>query len=410
MRRTPPQFVGLDPGSSTVTAAVGLLRGDGDVDIIGLGVVAADGIRRGAITDVNAAAESIRAAIEEAELTAGTDVGSAYVSLSGGHVEGTNTLGAVSVTDRHEGITRTDIGRAVAAARAIRLPTGREVLGAFPQGFTVDDEAGIRDPVGMTGSRLQANVHVVTGSTTAIRHVVHAVNRAGVTVTELVPAPVAAAEAVLTAEEKEAGVVLADIGASATQVAIYEQGVLWHTGVVPIGGTHFTGDVAVELRTPAAAAEILKRRLGAALAALVDETEDMDVPSVGRCPTRMLPRRFLARILQARTETLFGQIRAQIAQVGLDLRLAAGIVLTGGGATLAGVEQAAEQMLAMLARTGHPALGGGFADPATNPACATAAGLVMWAARQRATVPPAAPKGMIARVARRIEGVLDGLL
>ena len=273
MGRKERYLVGLDVGTSKVTAVVAeILDGDG-LDIVGLGVAESRGIRRGVVVNLEAAVDSIKKAIDEAELMAGVEIDSVHLALSGPHIKGFNSRGVIAVAGKNREITREDVRRAIDAAKAVSLPTGREILHVLPQDFVVDEQDGIGAPVGMTGARLEVNVHIVTGSQSSTQNIVACVNRAGVNVAETVVEQLAASESVLTEDEKELGVALVDIGGGTTDIAIYERGSLWHTAVIGVGGDHFTNDIAVGLRTPVPDAEKIKRKCGCALSGMVDEDD-----------------------------------------------------------------------------------------------------------------------------------------
>jgi cell division protein FtsA len=374
-------LVGLDVGSSKIAAIVGEMTGDAGLDIIGLGLADSKGIRRGVVGNLEAAVESIKKAIDEAELTAGVEVDSVHLGLSGAHVQAFNSRGVVAVAGKKREITPQDVGRAIDAAKAIALPSGREILHVLPQGFVVDGRDGIGAPIGMTGTRLEVNVHVVTASASSTQNIVACVNRAGVAVLDTVLEQLAASEAVLTDDEKQLGVALLDIGAGTTDFAVFERGSIWHTGVVCVGGDHITNDIAVGLRTPIPDAEKIKRRYGCALSAMVGEDETMDVPSVGGRKSRVMARRILSDILQPRAEGIFHLLWDEIRKAGFEKSLNSGIVLTGGGAMLEGIAEIAEQIFDVPIRRGVPASVGGLADHVSSPAFATAVGLVMYAHR-----------------------------
>ena len=294
MARKERYLVGLDVGTSKVAAVVGeILDGEG-LDIAGLGVAESRGIRRGVVVNLEAAVDSIKKAIEEAERMAGVEIDSVHLGLSGPHIKGFNSRGVIAVAGKNREITRDDVRRAIDAAKAVSLPTGREILHVLPQDFVVDEQDGIGAPVGMMGSRLEVNVHIITGSQTATQNIVACVNRAGVTVAETVVEQLAASDAVLTQDEKELGVALVDIGGGTTDIAIYERGSLWHTAVVGVGGDHFTNDIAVGLRTPVPDAEKIKRKCGCALSGMVNEDDTMEVASVGGRRPRVMARRILS--------------------------------------------------------------------------------------------------------------------
>ena len=403
MPRKDRYLVGLDVGSSKIAAIVGEMTGDAGLDIIGLGLADSKGIRRGVVGNLEAAVESIKKAIDEAELTAGVEVDSVHLGLSGAHVQAFNSRGVVAVAGKKREITPQDVGRAIDAAKAIALPSGREILHVLPQGFVVDGRDGIGAPIGMTGTRLEVNVHVVTGSAYSTHNIVACVNRAGLAVLDTVLEPLAAGEAVLTDDEKQLGVALVDIGGGTTDFAIFERGSVWHTGVVAVGGDHFTNDIAVGLRTPIPDAERIKRRCGCALSAMVYEDETMNVPSVGGRTSRVMPRRILSEILQPRAEEIFHLLWDEIKQAGFETSLNSGIVLTGGGAMLDGMVEIAEQIFDLPVRRGVPAGVGGLADHVHGPAFATAVGLVLYAHRNHVgEVARPVGAGAFGRVAGRL--------
>jgi cell division protein FtsA len=396
-------LVGLDVGTSKISAIVGEITDDGGLDIIGIGLADSRGIRRGVVVNLEAAVESIKKAIDEAELTAGVEIDSVHLGLSGAHAKAFNSRGVVAVAGKNREITREDVRRAIDAAKAVALPSGREILHVLPQDFVVDEQDGIGAPVGMTGTRLEVNVHVVTGSASSTQNIVACVNRAGVAVIETVLEQLAASEAVLTQDEKELGVAIVDIGGGTTDFAIFERGSLWHTGVVAVGGDHFTNDIAVGLRTPIPDAEKIKRRCGCALSAMVDEDETMEVASVGGRKSRVMARRILSEILQPRAEEIFHLLWDEIRRAGFEKSLNSGIVLTGGGAMLDGMAEIAEQIFDLPIRRGAPAGVGGLADHVNSPAYATAVGLVMYAHRNHVGESPrAVGAGAFGRVAGRL--------
>ena len=383
MARKENHLVGLDVGTSKVAAIVAEPLDDGRIDITGVGVVEAQGIKRGVVVNVDAAVESIRKAIEEAELTAGVEIDSVALGLSGAHLRAFNSRGVVAVADRHREITRGDVSRAIDAAKAVTLPAGREIVHLLAQNFMVDGQEGISAPVGMTGSRLEVNVHVVTGSISSTQNIIACVNRAGVEVADMFIEQLAASESVLTTAERDLGVALADIGGGTTDLAIFERGSLWHTGVVTLGGDHFTNDIAVELRMPIHDAEKIKRQKGCALDSMVDEQERIEVASVGGRPPREMSRRVLSRILQPRAEELFHKLWDEIRRAGYEDSLHSGIVLCGGGALLEGMPEIAEQIFDLPIRRGCPVNVGGFSDHVNSPAFATGVGLVQHAHRRQ---------------------------
>jgi len=374
-------LVGLDVGTSTVSVIVGELMADGNLDIIGIGSAESKGIRRGIVNNVDSAADAIKRALDEAELTAGIEIDSVHLALSGAHVKAFNSRGVVAVAGRNREITRDDVKRAIDAARAVALPAGREILHVLPQDFVVDDQDGIPAPVGMTGGRLEVNVHVVTGSSSSMQNMVACVNRAGVEVVDTVLVQLAASEGVLTPDEKELGVCLVDIGGGTTDFAVFERGSLWHTGVLAVGGDHFTNDIAVGLRMPIPDAEKLKRRSGSALTALVPPDDTMEVASIAGRRPRVMQRRVLSEILQPRAEEICHLLWDEIRRAGYEKSLHSGIVLTGGGSMLEGMTEIAEEIFDLPVRRGSPERVGGLADHVNNPAFACPVGLVAYTHR-----------------------------
>ena len=396
MARKERYLVGLDVGTSKVTAVVGEMLDGVGLDIVGLAVAESRGIRRGVVVNLEAAVDSIKRAIEEAELMAGVNIDSVHLALSGPHIKGFNSRGVIAVAGKNREITREDVRRAIDAAKAVSLPTGREILHVLPQDF-----------VGMTGARLEVNVHIITGSQSSTQNIVACVNRAGMTVAETVVEQLAASDAVLTEDEKELGVALVDIGGGTTDIAIYERGSLWHTAVIGVGGDHFTNDIAVGLRTPVPDAERIKRKCGCALSGMVDEDETMEVASVGGRKPRVMARRILSEILQPRAEEIFHLVWDEIRRAGYEKSLNSGIVLTGGGVILDGIPEIAEQIFDLPVRRGCPTGIGGLADHVNSPTFATGVGLVLYGYRNRvgglARTPVGA--GAFVRVAGRLRGL-----
>ena len=387
MARKERYIVGLDVGTSTVTCVVGESLDDGRLEIVGMGVAESRGIKRGVVVNLEAAVESIKKAIDEAELTAGVEIERVHLALSGPHVKGFNSRGVIAVAGKNREIAGTDVARAVETATAVALPAGREILHVLPQDFVVDEQEGIVKPIGMIGTRLEVNVHIVTGAAASTQNLVSCVNRAGVTVADMVVEQLAAAEAVLTQDEKELGVALVDIGGGTADIAIFERGSLWHTGVVAIGGDHFTSDIAVGLVTPMPEAEKIKRKSGCALSSMVDESATIEVASVGGRKSRLMARRILSEILQPRAEEVFHLIWDEIRRAGYERSLKSGIVLTGGGAILEGLPEIGEQIFDLPIRRGAPVGIGGLSDHVNTPSFGTPVGLVMYAHRNR-VLPP----------------------
>ncbi len=403
MTRRERYLVGLDIGTSKVCAVVGDALDDDSLDIVGIGMAESRGIKRGVVVNLEAAVESIKKAIEEAELMAGIEIDSVHLALSNQYIKGFNSRGVVAVAGRNREISREDVKRAIETAGQVTLPGGRETLHVLPQDFVVDEQDGIGAPVGMTGTRLEVNVHVVTGAISTQQNIIACVNKAGVNVAGMVIEQLAASESVLTQDEKDLGVALVDIGGGTADIAIFERGSLWHTGVVPVGGDHFTSDIAVGLRTPMPDAERLKRKHGCALSSMVDEEETIEVASVGGRRPRLMARRILSEILQPRAEEMFHLVWDEISKAGYEKSLNSGIVLTGGGAILEGMPEIAEQIFDLPIRRGIPSGVGGLSDHVATPTYATAVGAVLYAHRNR---PAEHTKGGV--LWRQLQGLFKG--
>lgn len=372
--------VGLDIGTTKICAVVSEAgEGTGTADIIGIGTSPSRGLKKGIVINIESTVESIKRAVEEAELMAGVEINSVYTGIAGSHIRGFNSRGVIAVKD-HE-VRKTDIRRVIEAAKAVAIPMDREVLHILPQAFVVDDQEGIKDPLGMSGVRLEAEVHIITGAVTSAQNIVKCVNRAGLEVLDIILQPLASGEAVLTAEEKELGVAVVDIGGGTTDLAIFGEGSIWHTAVLAIGGNHLTNDIAIGLRTPAQEAERIKIRYGCAKASMVRDDETIEVPSVGGRPPRKLSRTLLAEITEPRAEEIFNLVSREIRRAGYEEKIAAGVVLTGGTAMLEGLVDLAEQVLELPVRRGIPMNVGGLVDVVSSPMYATGVGLILYALR-----------------------------
>jgi cell division protein FtsA len=369
-------ITGLDIGTHKICAIIGELNPDGSLEIIGLGHCPSKGMRKGIVVNLDATVEAIKKALEEAELMSGVGVDRVFVSAGGTHLRGLNSRGVIAVSNRENTICRESIQRAVDAAKAISFPQDRELLHVLPQEFIVDDQEGIRNPEGMCGSRLEVNVHIISGSKTSIHNIVTCANRAGMLVSGIVAEQLAASESILTDDEKELGVALVDIGGGTTAIAIFEHGSVWHTSVIAVGGEYFTNDIAVGMMTPIPEAERIKKKYGCALTSLVDDSEMVEIPRVGGRKPRLVPRHILAEIIQPRAEELFGLVKQEIAEAGFEKSLNSGIVLTGGGSSLHGICECAEAIFNLPIRTGSPEGVGGLSDVVSSPIFATAVGLV----------------------------------
>ncbi len=411
MAKNERYVVGLDIGTTKVACAIAEVRESGAVEVVGLGEAPSRGLNKGVVVNLDATTESIRACVEQAEVLAGVSVESATVGLAGGHIRSFNSRGVVAVAGRERTVSREDLRRVLDAAQAVSIPQDREILHVLPQEFVLDNEKGITSPLGMTGSRLEANVHIVTASTTSVQNLVTCVNMAGIEVRDTALEQLAAAESVLSRDEKDLGVALIDIGGGTTDLAIFERGSIWHTAVLPVGGSHFTNDLAVGLRTPIADAERLKKKHGCALAAFVEEDEAIEVPSVGGRKPRLLSRQVLAEILEPRAEEIFMLIRDEIVRAGFDRSLNAGVVLVGGGSLLAGMTEIAEQIFDVPVRRAQPSGIGGLSESAASPPYATALGLALYGSRHREAtrrgVRFPVPPGLLGKVGGRVRAWLS---
>ncbi|MCP4444038.1 MAG: cell division protein FtsA [Myxococcales bacterium] len=372
-------IVGLDIGTSKIAAIVGEVTEDG-LDIIGIGTARSKGMRKGVVVNIDTTVQAIKKAIEEAEHMAGCDISTIYVGIAGGHIRGLNSHGIVAVKDQE--VRENDIARVIEAAKAVAIPADREILHVVPQQYIIDDQDGIRDPLGMSGVRLEAKVHITTTLVSSAQNVVKCANRCGLEVAEIVLEPLASAEAVVDDDEKELGVALVDIGGGTTDIVVYCDGAMVHSAVLPLGGFQVTNDIAIGLRTPLQAAEGIKRKYGCCLPYLVDESEIMEVPSVGGREPREVSRRLLIeKIVQPRMEEIFQHVRKELEESGLLPQLAAGVVLTGGCTHLEGLPDLAETVLDLPARQSTPSGIGGLTDVVNSPEYSTAVGLVRYGSR-----------------------------
>jgi cell division protein FtsA len=404
MAKNERYVVGLDIGTTKIACVIAELRENGNVDVVGLSEAPSRGLRKGVVVNLDATVDAVKSCVEGAELMAGVNVESGTVGIAGGHIRSFNSRGVIAVTGKDRTVSRDDLRRVMDAAKAVSIPQDREILHVLPQEFVLDDQAGIDSPLGMTGSRLEANVHIVTAATTAIQNLVTCANRAGIEVRDTVLEQLASAEALLSEDEKSLGVALIDIGGGTTDLAIFERGSIWHTAVLPVGGDHFTNDLAVGLRTPIPDAERLKRKCGCALSTMVEDTDPIEVPSVGGRKPRILSREVMAEILQPRAEEIFALVREEVVRAGFEKLLNAGVVLAGGGSMLPGMPEVAEQVFDLPVRRGQAGGIGGLADPASTPEHATALGLALYGARHRGPRRRAAqvPAGALGRVGGRV--------
>jgi cell division protein FtsA len=377
----------IDVGTSKICTLIGEVNQADELRIVGVGVAPSRGIRKGVVVDVQEATDAIRTSLEKAERLAGYELGSAYVGLAGAHISSINSRGTVAVNRGERGIQPADIERALDAARAIPIPHNRQVLHAIPRNYTLDGDDGVRDPLGMHAYRMEVEAHIITGATTSIHNLVKCVQETGVGVDAMVLEPLASGEAVLTDIEREMGVVLADIGGGTTDIAVFIEGSIWHTVVLPMGGEHITHDIAIGLRTPFATAEELKIKYGSACSKSVQVEEMLDVVAFGEGGRQRASRQFLAQIVEARVEEIFELIRQEIKRSGYDGLLPAGVVLCGGTADLAGIRDVARDMLNLPVRIGTPHDLRGLVDVLGRPAYATSVGLLLWGLRRDVTQP-----------------------
>ena len=377
MGRRDDIVVGLDVGTTKVCAIVGELTDTG-VDVVGIGTAPSKGLRKGTVVNLEATIETIRRAIEEAELMAGCEISEVLTGIAGGHIKGFNSHGIVAVKERD--VKAGDVSRVLEAAQAVAIPMDRKVVAAIPQEFVVDDQAGVRDPLGMAGVRLEARVHIVTAAVTSARNIVNACKSAGLHVADLALQQLASAEAVLTDDERELGVALVDIGGGTTDIAVFMGNSVVHTAVLALGGNHLTSDIAQGLRTPKDEAERLKQKYGCALTSLVAPHEEMSVPSVGGRDARTLSRQILSEIIEARMEEILLLVRRELERAGVLEELHSGVVLTGGATLLSGLTDLAEDIFELEVRRGTPDGVGGLTDVVRSPKYATGVGLVLQAA------------------------------
>ncbi len=372
-------IVGFDIGTKKIVCLIGEINEEKKIEIIGVGTSESHGLRKGVVVDLDATTAAIKKAQEEAELMAGVEIESAFFGISGSHIKSFNSRGMIAVSGKNRTISREDVGRVIDQSKAIPIPPDRDVLHIIPQEFVVDDQDGITDPAGMSGIKLEVNVHIITAALTSLQNLKNCIERAGIGIEEIVLNQIAAAHAVLTPDERELGVGLIDIGAGTTEVAIFERGSLWYSSTIPLGGDNFTNDIAVGLRTPIPEAERIKKKFGCVAGPLSDEQETIEVPSVGKGrKPRILSRQLLAEIIEPRAEEIFRLVEADIKRIGYDKSLNSGLVLTGGTALLEGIEEVAEGIFDLPVRRGEPAGIGGLADRVSTPDFATSTGLILY--------------------------------
>lgn len=372
--------VGLDIGTTKICAIVAEITDSGEMNVIGVGSAPSRGMKKGVVVDIESTVESIKKAVEEAELMAAVQINSVYTGIAGSHISAENCKGVVALKKAE--VTREDIHRAIESARTLAvIPHDRRILHVLPREYMVDGQDGVREPLGLSGNRLEVNVHVITGAVTSAQNIIKSVNRAGLDVVDIILQPLASSEAVLSQEERDLGVVMIDLGGGTTDLAIFLDGSIRHSAVLPIGGQNLTKDLAIGLLTSQTEAEKIKTQYGIARTELLMDHQTIDVPSVGERPARTFSRRDVAEILEPRVEEMFDLVRREIIRAGYEGMLGAGTVITGGTSLLEGMPDVAERVLNLPARRGTPSGVGGLRDIVSNPGHATGVGLLLHARR-----------------------------
>ncbi|HET8552678.1 MAG TPA: cell division protein FtsA [Gammaproteobacteria bacterium] len=369
-------IVGLDCGTSKVVAIVGEIKPGGGVEIIGIGSHPSRGLKKGVVVNIESTVQSIQRAVEEAELMAGCEIHSVFAGIAGSHVRSLNSHGIVAIRDKE--VTQGDVDRVIDAARAVAIPADQKILHILPQEFIIDEQDGVREPIGMSGVRLEAKVHMVTGALSAAQNIIKCVRRCGLEVDDIILEQLASSYSVLTDDEKDLGVCLVDIGGGTTDIAVFTDGSIRHTAVIPIAGDQVTNDIAVALRTPTHSAEEIKLKYACALPQLASADETIEVPSVGERPPRRLARQTLAEVVEPRYEELFSLIQAELRRSGFEDLIAAGVVLTGGSSKMEGAVELAEEVFHAPVRLGVPQHVTGLVDVVRNPIHATGVGLLLF--------------------------------
>ncbi len=375
-------IVGLDIGTSKVVAIVGEVTPENEIEVIGIGSHPSRGLKKGVVVNIESTVQSIQRAVEEAELMAGCQIHSVYAGIAGSHIRSLNSHGIVAIRDKE--VSNADVERVIDAARAVAIPADQKILHILPQEFIIDNQESIREPIGMSGVRLEAKVHMVTGAVSAAQNIIKCVRRCGLEVDDIILEQLASSTAVLTDDEKELGVCLVDIGGGTTDIAVFTEGAIRHTAVIPIAGDQVTNDIAVALRTPTQYAEEIKLKYACALTQLASPEETIEVPSVGDRPDRRLARQTLAEVVEPRYEELFTLVQAELRRSGFEDLCAAGIVLTGGSSKMEGAIDLAEEIFHMPVRLGVPQYIGGLVDVVRNPIYATGVGLLLFGYQNRA--------------------------
>ncbi len=377
MSRKEELIVGLDIGTTKICVIVSE-RTENGIDVVGIGTHPSRGLRKGVVVDIDATVDSIKHAIEEAELMADCEITTVYAGIAGGHIRGFNSHGVVAVKDRE--VHESDVRRVIDAAKAVAIPMDREVIHVIPQEFIIDDQDGIREPLGMSGVRLEAQIHIVTAAVTSAQNIVKCANRAGLNVMDIVLEPLASAEAALADDERDLGVCLVDIGGGTTDIAVFADGSIKHTSVLGLGGYHISNDIAVGLRTPFEEAERIKKKFGMATARYLPSDDVISVPSVGGRRPRQVSRKILCEIIEPRVDEILSLARRELVKAGIEDRIPSGVVLTGGCSALSGLPELAEEIFEAPVRPGTPSHIGGLQDVVRSPMYATGVGLALFGA------------------------------
>lgn len=399
-------IVGLDIGTSKVVVIVGEVNPDGSIEVVGLGTQPSRGLKKGVVVNIESTVQSIQRAVDEAEQMAGCRIHSVYTGISGSHIRGLNSHGVTAI--RSQEVVQEDVERVIEAARVVAIPADQQILHILPQEFVIDSQEGIQDPVGMSGVRLEARAHIVTGAVSAAQNIVKCVQRCNLEVDDIILQQLASSRAVLTQDEKELGVCLLDIGGGTTDLAVFTHGAISHTAVIPIAGDQVTNDIAVAFRTPTQSAEEIKTKFACCLKQLARPDERIDVASVGDRAARSLSRRDLAEVVEPRYEEFFEMVQAQLQRSGFENLIAAGVVLTGGGARMEGVVDLAEDILHMPVRLGFPHDITGLPDVVRNPLYSTAVGLLLFGNENRPVKPGPVSRSSQKGLWTRIRGWFQG--
>ena len=400
-------IVGLDIGTSKVVAIVGAVTVDNEIEIIGIGSSRSRGLKKGVVVNIESTVHSIQRAIEEAELMAGCEIHSVFAGIAGSHIRSLNSHGIVAIRDNE--VSLNDVDRVIDAARAVAIPADQKILHILPQEFVIDNQEGVKEPIGMSGVRLEAKVHMVTGAVSAAQNIIKCVRRCGLEVDDIILEQLASSYAVLTEDEKDLGICLVDIGGGTTDIAVFTDGAIHHTAVIPIAGDQVTNDIAVALRTPTQHAEDIKVQYACALTQLANPDETIEVPSVGDRPSRRLARQTLAEVVEPRYEELFTLVQSELRRSGFENLIAAGIVLTGGSSKMEGAVELAEEIFHMPVRVGTPQYVTGLSDVVKNPIYSTGVGLLLFGLRQtREGITPILANSGIKGVLNRMKSWFQG--